>query len=46
MNNEKYEILLSELAEVIKRKNREIERQEHAIRVLIAKIEAAERSAK
>lgn len=44
MNKEKYEILLSELAEVIKQKNQKIELQEYAIESLTKKLIEAEKA--
>lgn len=46
MDNEKYEILLEELAEVLKKKNEKIKLQEHVIDSLTKIIIAAEMSAK
>lgn len=45
MDNRKYEIVLSELAEVIERKNTEIFLLKYDIDQLKAKLEAAEKSA-
>lgn len=46
MDNGKYEILLSELAEVIQRKNDKIALQEHVINNLTKQLEAIENSIK
>lgn len=46
MNKEKYELLLCELADVIKKKNYEIALQKSTIKNLTSKLEAAEKSLK
>ena len=44
MNNEKYEILLAELADLIKSKNEKIELQDYTIKVLSKKINDIEKT--
>lgn len=46
MDKEKYEILLEELAEAIKKKNEKIDLQEHVIYTLTRHVESIENSMK